>query len=371
MPDHLPDALKEAIVRFPPGALQFEIGIQTWNPEVQARISRRQDDAKAEANLRWLREHTLADVLAARADAARGGPPAGVSLGAPPAVVLDAFHAHGVHNLLVGGSHWLRDRAALCALLDGAWGSVWSSLVRADAPVGQDTPLEAVIGAWATGAQTTRGWLPPVLVRLDARQGAEYALRVVTAADVLRYALLNRRALAGVLDAGRFRYFLAEALNISVKDVHAMTLGGHGDDMVPLVRHSTVGGVPLPDLVKMGWLTQEKLDAIVERTRKGGGEIVNLLKTGSAFYAPAASAIAMAESYLKDQKRILPCAAYLTGQYGVDGTYVGVPCLIGANGVEKIVEVAFNDAEKAMFAKSLASVNGLIDACKQIQPALA
>ncbi|KPL52518.1 malate dehydrogenase [Prosthecomicrobium hirschii] len=177
--------------------------------------------------------------------------------------------------------------------------------------------------------------------------------------------------MAGVLDSARFRYFLAEALGVSVRDVHAMTLGGHGDDMVPLVRHSTVGGVPLPDLVTMGWLTQEKLDAIVERTRKGGGEIVALLKTGSAFYAPASSAIAMAESYLKDQKRILPCAAYLTGQYGVDGTYVGVPCLIGANGVEKIVEVAFNDAEKAMFAKSLASVNGLIDACKQIQPALA
>jgi malate dehydrogenase len=177
--------------------------------------------------------------------------------------------------------------------------------------------------------------------------------------------------MAGVLDSARFRYFLAEALGVSVRDVHAMTLGGHGDDMVPLVRHSTVGGVPLPDLVTMGWLTQEKLDAIVERTRKGGGEIVALLKTGSAFYAPASSAIAMAESYLKDQKRILPCAAYLTGQYGVDGTYVGVPCLIGANGVEKIVEVAFDDAEKAMFAKSLASVNGLIEACKQIQPALA
>jgi malate dehydrogenase len=177
--------------------------------------------------------------------------------------------------------------------------------------------------------------------------------------------------MAGVLDSARFRYFLAEELGVSVRDVHAMTLGGHGDDMVPLVRHSTVGGVPLPDLVKMGWMSQEKLDAIVERTRKGGGEIVALLKTGSAFYAPASSAIAMAESYLKDQKRILPCAAYLTGQYGVNGTYVGVPCLIGSNGVERIVEVAFDEAEKAMFAKSLASVNGLIDACKQIQPSLA
>jgi len=177
--------------------------------------------------------------------------------------------------------------------------------------------------------------------------------------------------MAGVLDSARFRFFLAEELGVSVRDVHAMTLGGHGDDMVPLVRHSTVGGVPLPDLVKMGWMSQEKLDAIVERTRKGGGEIVALLKTGSAFYAPATSAIAMAESYLKDQKRILPCAAYLTGQYGVNGTYVGVPVLIGANGVEKIVEIAFDEAEKAMFAKSLASVGGLIEACKQIQPSLA
>jgi malate dehydrogenase len=177
--------------------------------------------------------------------------------------------------------------------------------------------------------------------------------------------------MAGVLDSARFRYFLAEELGVSVRDVHAMTLGGHGDDMVPLVRHSTVGGVPLPDLVKMGWMTQEKLDAIVERTRKGGGEIVALLKTGSAFYAPAASAIAMAESYLKDQKRILPCAAYLSGEYGVTGMYVGVPVLIGENGVEKIVEIEFNDAEKDMFAKSVAAVQGLVDACKQINPAFA
>ena len=177
--------------------------------------------------------------------------------------------------------------------------------------------------------------------------------------------------MAGVLDSARFRYFLAEELNVSVKDVHAMTLGGHGDDMVPLVRHSTVGGVPLPDLVKMGLLSQEKLDSIVERTRKGGGEIVALLKTGSAFYAPAASAIAMAESYLKDQKRILPVAAQLSGQYGLDGTYVGVPVVIGENGVERILEIQFDEAETAMFAKSVASVSGLIDACKQIKPSLA
>jgi malate dehydrogenase len=177
--------------------------------------------------------------------------------------------------------------------------------------------------------------------------------------------------MAGVLDSARFRFFLAEEFNVSVEDVTAFVLGGHGDDMVPSVRYSTVAGVPLPDLVKMGWTTQEKLDAMVERTRKGGGEIVNLLKTGSAFYAPAASGIAMAESYLKDQRRVLPCAAYLTGQYGVSGSYIGVPVVIGANGVEKIMEIALDESEKAMFAKSVASVAGLIDACKAIDPTLA
>jgi malate dehydrogenase len=177
--------------------------------------------------------------------------------------------------------------------------------------------------------------------------------------------------MAGVLDSARFRFFLAEELGVSVKDVNALTLGGHGDDMVPLVRHSTVGGVPLPELVTMGWLKQDKLDSIVKRTRGGGGEIVALLKTGSAFYAPAASAISMAESYLKDMKRILPCAAYLNGQYGVKDMYVGVPVLIGANGVEKIVEIEFNAEEKEMFAKSVEAVKGLVDACKTINPAFA
>jgi len=177
--------------------------------------------------------------------------------------------------------------------------------------------------------------------------------------------------MAGVLDSARFRHFLSEELNVSVEDVSAFVLGGHGDDMVPSVRYSTVGGIPLPDLVKMGWTTQAKLDAVVERTRKGGGEIVNLLKTGSAFYAPAASAIAMAESYLKHQRRVLPAAAHLTGQYGVRDAYIGVPVVIGANGVEQIVEITLDEAESAMFAKSVASVRGLIDACKAINPALA
>lgn len=177
--------------------------------------------------------------------------------------------------------------------------------------------------------------------------------------------------MAGVLDSARFAYFLAEKTGVSVQDIHAWTLGGHGDDMVPMVRHSTVGGLPLPDLVKQGWMTQAELDAIVERTRKGGGEIVALLKTGSAFYAPAESAIAMATSFLKDKKRVLPCAAYLTGQYGLDGLYVGVPVVIGKDGAERIVEFETNEAEKAMFAASVASVQGLIAACKEIEPSLA
>ena len=177
--------------------------------------------------------------------------------------------------------------------------------------------------------------------------------------------------MAGVLDSARFRHFLAEEFQVSVKDVSAFVLGGHGDDMVPLVRYSGVAGIPLPDLVKMKWTTQEKLDAIVERTRKGGGEIVNLLKTGSAFYAPAASAIAMAESYLKDQKRVLPAAASLKGQYGVKDMFVGVPVVIGAKGVERVVKIRLNGAEKEMLAKSVASVQGLIDACKNIDSSLA
>jgi malate dehydrogenase len=176
--------------------------------------------------------------------------------------------------------------------------------------------------------------------------------------------------MAGVLDSARFRYFLAEEFKVSVEDVSAMTLGGHGDDMVPMVRYSTVAGIPLPDLVKMGWTSQEKLDGIVERTRKGGGEIVALLKTGSAYYAPASSAIAMAESYLKDKKRVLPCAAHLSGQYGVKEMYVGVPVVIGAGGVERIIEIDFNKTEQAMFEKSVAAVQGLCEACVGIAPNL-
>jgi len=177
--------------------------------------------------------------------------------------------------------------------------------------------------------------------------------------------------MAGVLDSARFRAFLAEEFNVSVEDVTAFVLGGHGDSMVPLTRYSTVAGIPLHDLVKLGWTTQARLEAIVDRTRNGGGEIVNLLKSGSAFYAPAASAVEMAQSFLHDKKRVLPCAAWLSGEYGRRDIYVGVPVVIGAKGVERIVEIDLNSIERAMFEKSADGVAALIDACKKIAPSLA
>jgi malate dehydrogenase len=172
--------------------------------------------------------------------------------------------------------------------------------------------------------------------------------------------------MAGVLDSARFRLFLAQEFHVSVEDVTAFVLGGHGDTMVPLVRYSTVAGIPVPDLVKMGWTTQEKVDAIVARTANGGGEIVKLLEKGSAFYAPAASAIAMAESYLRDKKRVLPCAAWLSGEYGVKDLYVGLPVVIGAGGVERIVEIALSAEEQAAFEKSCGAVRELIEASKKL-----
>ncbi|MQW89809.1 malate dehydrogenase [Sinorhizobium saheli] len=176
--------------------------------------------------------------------------------------------------------------------------------------------------------------------------------------------------MAGVLDSSRFRLFLAQEFNVSVKDITAFVLGGHGDTMVPLARYSTVAGIPLPDLVQMGWTTREKLDQIIQRTRDGGAEIVGLLKSGSAYYAPAASAIEMAEAYLKDKKRVLPCAAHLSGQYGVKDMYVGVPTVIGAGGVERIIEIDLNKGEKEAFDKSVAAVAGLCEACINIAPSL-
>ncbi len=177
--------------------------------------------------------------------------------------------------------------------------------------------------------------------------------------------------MAGILDSARFRHFLADEFKVSVEDVTAFVLGGHGDTMVPLPRYSTVAGIPLPDLIKMGWTTKEKLDQIVQRTRDGGAEIVGLLKTGSAFYAPAASGVQMAEAYLKDKKRVLPCAAHLSGQYGIKNLYVGVPTVIGAGGVERVIEIDLNKAERKMFDNSVQSVQTLCEACVKIAPNLA
>ena len=176
--------------------------------------------------------------------------------------------------------------------------------------------------------------------------------------------------MAGILDSARFRHFLSLEFGVSMRDVTAFVLGGHGDTMVPLARYSTIGGIPLPDLVDMGWITQDRLDAIVQRTRDGGAEIVGLLRSGSAFYAPATSAIEMAEAFLKDQKRLLPCAAHCAGEFGLNGMYVGVPTVIGAGGIEKIVEVNLDKTEQVMFDKSVDAVRRLIEACKRIDDTL-
>ncbi len=177
--------------------------------------------------------------------------------------------------------------------------------------------------------------------------------------------------MAGVLDSARFRHFLAEELNVSVEDVSAFVLGGHGDTMVPMPRFSTVAGIPLPELVKMGWISQDRLEKLIQRTRDGGAEIVGLLKTGSAFYAPATAAIEMAQSYLRDKRRVLPCAAYVNGPYGIKDLYVGVPVVIGEKGVEKILELELTADEGAALIKSADAVRGLIDACKKLEPRLA
>ncbi|MCF4165596.1 malate dehydrogenase [Zavarzinia compransoris] len=205
-----------------------------------------------------------------------------------------------------------------------------------------------------------------------------FVITVTNPLDAMVFALQKASGLppnkvvgmAGVLDSARFRHFLADEFKVSAEDVRAFVLGGHGDTMVPLPRYSTVGGIPLPDLVKMGWTTKKRIGEIVTRVRNGGAEIVDLLKTGSAFYAPAAAAIEMADAYLKDRKRIMPCAAWLDGQYGVKGLYVGVPVVIGAGGVEKVVEISLNASEKTAFAKSVDAVRGLVDAMVKLEPAL-
>jgi malate dehydrogenase len=201
-----------------------------------------------------------------------------------------------------------------------------------------------------------------------------FVITITNPLDAMVYVMQQKSGLpankvvgmAGVLDSSRFRLFLAQEFGVSVEDVTAFVLGGHGDTMVPLTRYSTVGGIPVPDLIKMGWTTQAKIDAIVQRTRDGGGEIVKLLERGSAFYAPAASAVAMAEAYLKDKKRVLPCAALLNGEYGVKDLYVGVPVVLGAGGIERIVEVSMNAEEKAAFDKSCTAVRELVEAAKKL-----
>jgi malate dehydrogenase len=223
------------------------------------------------------------------------------------------------------------------------------------------------------------GVISKVAAGIKAHAPDAFVICITNPLDAMVWALQKASGLptnkvvgmAGVLDSSRFRYFLAQELNVSVEDVSAFVLGGHGDDMVPSVRYSTVAGVPLPDVIELGWTTKERIDAIVERTRKGGGEIVGLLKTGSAYYAPATAAIAMTESYLKDKKRVLPCAAYLSGEYGVNGLYVGVPVVIGADGVERVLEIKLDASERAMFEKSVASVRTLIEASKSLNPEFA
>ncbi len=214
---------------------------------------------------------------------------------------------------------------------------------------------------------------------IKAHAPNSFVICITNPLDVMVWALQKYSGLptskvigmAGVLDSARFRHFLAEEFNVSVEDVTAFVMGGHGDTMVPLTQYSSVAGIPVPDLIKMGWSTQEKIDRIVQRTRDGGAEIVALLKTGSAYYAPATSAIAMAESYLKDKRRVLPCAAHLTGQYGIKDTYVGVPVVIGEKGVERIVEIPLSATDKSAFGKSVEAVHGLMAAAKTIAPDLA
>ncbi len=280
--------------------------------------------------------------------------------GVPSGKALDLAQAgpvHGSDSKMTGGDDY--------ALIEGADVVIVTAGVPRQPGMSRDDLLSINLGVISKVGAGIKKYAPNAFV-----------ICITNPLDVIVWALQKCSGLpankvvgmAGVLNSSRFRYFLAEELNVSVESVSAFVLGGHGDDMVPSIRYSSVAGVPLPDLIEMGWTTQARIDAIVERTRKGGGEIVGLLKTGSAFYAPAASAIAMAESYLKDKRRVLPCAAYLDGQYGVNGLYVGVPVVIGAGGVEKVLEIKLDATEKEMFEKSVASVRSLITAAGALNP---
>ena len=277
--------------------------------------------------------------------------------GVPQGKALDLAQAgpvEGYDSALVGGSDY--------AAIDGADVVIVTAGVPRKPGMSRDDLISVNTKVMVAVGENIKQRCPGAFVivitnPLDAMVGVLQQVSGLPAAKVV--------GMAGVLDSARFRHFLADEFKVSVEDVTAFVLGGHGDTMVPLVRYSTVAGIPLPDLVKMGWTTQERLDAIVKRTRNGGGEIVALLKTGSAFYAPAAAAIVMADAYLKDKKRVLPCAAYLSGQYGVNGIYVGVPVILGAGGVEKVVEIEMNTEEKAMFDHSVKSVKELVEITKQ------
>jgi malate dehydrogenase len=276
------------------------------------------------------------------------GMPAGKALDLAEAAPVAGFNA-----ALVGSSDY--------AAIEGADVVIVTAGIPRKPGMSRDDLIATNAGVIKSVGANIKRYAPNafVIVITNPLDAMVWAMQKVTGLDPRKVV-----GMAGVLDSARFRYFLAEELEVSVEDVTAFVLGGHGDTMVPLVRYSTVGGIPLPDLVAMGWTTQERLDQIVQRTRDGGAEIVALLKSGSAFYAPAAAAIQMAESYLKDQRRLLPCAAHLDGQYGVDDLYVGVPVIIGENGVERVVEIALSPEERAMFDKSVAAVRSLCDAVK-------
>jgi malate dehydrogenase len=281
-----------------------------------------------------------------------------VAEGIPEGKALDLFQTspvEGFDSKLTGGTDY--------SLIQGADVVIVTAGIPRKPGMSRDDLIGINTGIVKTAGENIKKYAPNafVIVITNPLDVMVWVMQQVTGFSPKRVV-----GMAGVLDSSRFRSFLAMEFNVSVEDVYACVLGGHGDSMVPMIRYSTVAGIPLPDLIKMGWTTKEKLDAIVQRTRDGGAEIVKLLKTGSAFYAPAASAILMAESFLKDKKRILPCAAYLSGEYGVKDMYVGVPVVIGEGGVEKIVEMQLNTEEKAMFDASVAAVKGLMDVTKPI-----
>ena len=308
--------------------------------------------------------------------------------------LVGAGQIGGTLALLIGLKH-LGD-VVLCDIIDGIPQGKALDLVQAspvegfDAAITGSNDYAAMAGAdvviVTAGVPRKPGMSRDDLIGINAKIVAQvganikqhapnaFVITVTNPLDVMVWVMREATGLphhrvvgmAGVLDSARFRYFLAQEFGVSVEDVTAFVLGGHGDTMVPLVRYSTVAGIPLPDLVHMGWTTQARLDQIVQRTRDGGGEIVGLLKTGSAFYAPASSAIQMAEAYLRDKKRVLPCAAWLDGQYGVKGLYVGVPVVIGGGGVERVVEIALDAGEQAQFDQSVGAVRELVEVVKKM-----